>query len=224
MEVQRTRHTCDAHSFEPTIGIDVQAELHLKSSSPSIPPTKPTSIPPNQNPPLQRAAVNRQSTHRHHKSGIAPKLDQINMPQTQRENAYTIHSPQLQPTPSSHVSSPSAAKSPGFALQGGMSPTGTDFQAQQQQQQPRSQLLPRSRTFSQTQASILIPHTDSVDTIGDSQSVMPVTSAPISTHAPSSYYPSPFQKHYDQLGKLARPVPFLLESGGLDSSYINSLL
>ncbi|KAK2757227.1 hypothetical protein FQN54_004741 [Arachnomyces sp. PD_36] len=180
-------------------GIDVQAELRLKNGSPNIQPTKP--LPPHQNSPLQRAAVNRQSTHRHQKSGIAPKLDQNGMPQPQRENVFAAHSPQLQPTPSSHVSSPSAAKSPGFALQGGMSPTGTDFQAQQQQQ-PRSQLLQRPRAFSQTQPTGL-PHTDPVENIGDPQAVMPVTTAPVSAH-PSSYYPSPFQKHYDQLGKLAQ--------------------
>lgn len=199
----------------------MQAELRLKNGSPNIPPTKPQ--PPHQNSPLQRAAVNRQSTHRHHKSGIAPKLDQNGLPQSQRESAYAVHSPQLQPTPTSHVSSPSAAKSPGFALQGGMSPTGTDFQAQQQQQQqPRSQLLQRSRTFSQTQPAVGVQHPDTVEAIGDPQSVMPVTTAAVSSH-PSSYYPSPFQKHYDQLGKLSRPTPSFAEIRGFCSSYTDIL-
>jgi hypothetical protein len=175
----------------------------LKSGSPNPPRSKLAGSSTNQSSPLQRTAASRQ--HRHN-AGIAPKLEQTNVPQAHREGLYNIHSPQLQPTPSSHTSSPSTTKSPSFAFQGGMSPTGTDIQAQQQQQHnshphQRPPLLSQQGTFGQGARPMTAPPSDSLEPIVTSQSIMPGTTIN-TTRMPPAYYLSPFQKHYDQLGKL----------------------
>ena len=175
----------------------------MKSGSPNPPRSKLAGSSANQSSPLQRTAASRQ--HRQN-AGIAPKLEQTNVPQAHREGLYNIHSPQLQPTPSSHTSSPSTTKSPSFAFQGGMSPTGTDIQAQQQQQHnshphQRPPLLPQPGTFSQGSRPMTAPPSDTLEPIVTSQSIIPGTTLN-ATRMPPAYYLSPFQKHYDQLGKL----------------------
>jgi hypothetical protein len=65
-------------------GIDVQAELRLKSGSPNPPRSKLAGSSANQSSPLQRTAASRQ--HRQN-AGIAPKLEQTNVPQAHREVA-----------------------------------------------------------------------------------------------------------------------------------------
>ncbi|KAF5014840.1 hypothetical protein F66182_14038, partial [Fusarium sp. NRRL 66182] len=108
-------------------GIDVQTELRLKTgNSSAIPPVKPSANPlaPKQPLPLERAAIGRTATQRRQISGaIAPKPDHSGLPQS-RDGVYNANSPQPQPTPTSHVSSPSTGRSPGFALQGAISPKG----------------------------------------------------------------------------------------------------
>ncbi|EDN04051.1 predicted protein [Histoplasma mississippiense (nom. inval.)] len=122
--------------------IDVQAELRLKSGSPNMLSAKPAGQTISQNSPLSRADSNRQSVNRH-KVGETPKLDHSNISQAHREDAHTMSSPQLHPTPTSHISSPSTAKSPGFNLQGGISIPGAGIQTQQQKDTPQlHQLLP----------------------------------------------------------------------------------
>lgn len=113
-----------------------------------------------------------------------------------RDGTYGIPSPQFQATPSSHVSSPSHTKSPGFAFQGAMSPNGMDAQ---QAQHARSQLNLHSRNMSQTSPPISIGQPESTDP----KSAVSGGPGPRVSRVPSAaYYPSPFQKHYDQLGKL----------------------
>ncbi|KAF9891150.1 hypothetical protein FE257_005086 [Aspergillus nanangensis] len=167
-------------------GIDVQAELRLKASAPGGPPNKPTA-PMTTKPPssLERAAINRNSAQRH-PPGIAPK-EPFGMSQN-REGAYGIPSPQFQATPPSHVSSPSHAKSPGFGFPGGISPVGVD------PQQARSQALSHSRNISHTSPPMSINQSDS----GEPKSTLP-GAGPRAPRVASAYYPSPFQKHYDQL-------------------------
>ncbi|KAG2412254.1 hypothetical protein HFD88_009811 [Aspergillus terreus] len=167
-------------------GIDVQAELRLKAGAPGGPQTKPaapmTSKPPSS---LERAALNRNSAQRH-PTGIAPK-EPFGMAQN-RDGAYGIPSPQFQATPSSQVSSPSHAKSPGFGFQGAMSPVGVD------PQQARSQVLSHSRNISHASPPMSIGQPESTD-----KSTVPGGTGPRAPRLPSAYYPSPFQKHYDQL-------------------------
>jgi hypothetical protein len=170
-------------------GIDVQAELRLKTGAPGAPP-KANPLPPKAAPNAAGARANQR-----HPAGIASKSEAFGM--SQREGAYGMPSPQFQATPTSHVSSPSHAKSPGFGFQGGMSPVGVDSQAG-----GRPQLLPQPRTFNQTSPpAISMPQTEPSDSKSQSRAgAMGPRGARV---AAAAYYPSPFQKHYDQLGKPA---------------------
>ncbi|KAJ5760922.1 hypothetical protein N7520_008078 [Penicillium odoratum] len=156
-------------------GIDVQAELRIKTGAPGAQP-KTTPMPPK--PP---GPTGPRPTQRH--PGIASKPDAFAM--SQREG-YGVSSPQFQPTPTSHVSSPSHAKSPGFGFQG-MSPAD-------QQGTGRPQLLPQPRAYNNQTSppAISMPQADPNEPKlrGVPRGQQRVAAA---------YYPSPFQKHYDQL-------------------------
>ena len=172
----------------------MQAELQLKTGNPGGgAPAKNPSMAAKPPSTLERAAVNRNSAQRH-QAGIAPKTTEpFGLPQ-HRESAYGVPSPQFQATPSSHVSSPSHTKSPGFGFQGAMSPVGLD--PQQAQQQGRPQLLPQPRNINHSSPPIGIQQSDN-----DPKSAVPGGPGPRASRVPSAaYYPSPFQKHYDQLG------------------------
>lgn len=168
--------------FVPYPGIDVQAELRLKTGAPGA-SVKANSMPPKSGPgpagtrPAQR-----------HPAGIASKSEAFGM--SQREGAYGVSSPQFQATPTSHVSSPSHAKSPGFGFQGAMSPVGVDSQGT-----GRPQLLPQPRTFNNQTSSpaISMPQTDPTDAKSRGHRGARDMAA--------AFYPSPFQKHYDRLGR-----------------------
>lgn len=169
-------------------GIDVQAELRLKTGPANGPgPGKPSPI-ATKAPSLQQAAISRSSAQRH-PSGLAPK-EPFSVPQS-RDGGFGIPSPQFQATPPSHVSSPSHTKSPGFGFQGAMSPVGVDAQAQH----TRPQMISHSRNISQTSPPMSVGQPDTTDPKSAVSTVMG-SRAP---RLPSAYYPSPFQKHYDQL-------------------------
>lgn len=158
-------------------GIDVQAELRLKTGAPGA--TAKPAMPPKAAPgPTARPAQRLPG-------GITSKPDAFAM--SQRDGAYGVPSPQFQATPTSHVSSPSHAKSPGFGFQGAMSPVGVE------QQGGRPQLLPQPRTFNNQTSppAISMPQTDPTDKPRGARG----------QRVAAQYYPSPFQKHYDQLGK-----------------------
>ncbi|KAJ5541504.1 hypothetical protein N7494_006580 [Penicillium frequentans] len=157
-------------------GIDVQAELRIKTGAPGAQP-KTTPMPPK--PP---GPTGSRPTPRH--PGITSKPDAFAM--SQREGAYGVPSPQFQATPTSHVSSPSHAKSPGFGFQTGMSPVD-------QQGAGRPQLLPQPRPFNNQTSppAISMPQSDPNE---------PKLRVPRGQQrVAANYYPSPFQKHYDQL-------------------------
>lgn len=166
-------------------GIDVQAELRLKAA-PSAPPKSSQSqmMPKPPSSGLERAAVNRSSNQRP-QAGIAPK-EPFGVSQL-RDAGYSAPSPQFQPTPSSHASSPSHTKSPGFALQGTISPA----------EQHRSQALPQPRSLAQSSPPMGMHQTES----GDPKPTMAGNRGARAPGAPSAFYPSPFQRHYDQLGR-----------------------
>jgi len=148
--------------------------------------------------------MNRQQQARRLPTGIAPKLEPIYpMVHASREGVFSNHSPQLQPTPPSQTSSPSTSKSPGFAMQGGISPTAAEFQAQQQQQQQLSRPQQRPPRRSLTQPTF--QPMEGLPAPGP-QPNLPLNTTATMPGVPSAYYPSPFQKHYDQLGKLTRPL------------------
>ncbi|CAI7602741.1 unnamed protein product [Penicillium bialowiezense] len=161
-------------------GIDVQAELRLKTGAPGAPP-KANPMPPKTAPAGAR--------NQRHPAGIAAKPEAFGI--SQREGAYGVPSPQFQATPTSHVSSPSHAKSPGFGFQGAMSPAGVESQG-------RPQLLPQPRTFSQASPpAISMPQTEPSDNKPQARGGAMGSRGP--RVAAAAYYPSPFQKHYDQL-------------------------
>ncbi|KAF2757870.1 hypothetical protein EJ05DRAFT_500397 [Pseudovirgaria hyperparasitica] len=189
-------------------GIDVQAELQAKTGSPNLGPVQapPANTSPAQ-PPMRSAIMN---NHRQRRSlvGMPHKLEGVPaMALGQHEVAMTNRSPLSQPTSASHLSSPAttATKSPNFmpvssAIHSpNFGPLGPQQHMRQTQQPPRSQ-------FNQIQPP---PQRPSVITAQQSPSGMTsggnnVMSGNTSA-ATGHYYPSPFQSHMDQLGKLSRP-------------------
>ncbi|KAK8246186.1 hypothetical protein HDK90DRAFT_506002 [Phyllosticta capitalensis] len=194
-------------------GIDVQAELRAKTGSPHLGPTRmppPAGSAVQQPPPMQRAIMNRHHQARRSFAAMPQKVDV--------DAAVQNHSPQSQPTPASHMSSPSttATKSPNFmpSVSPNVGPVSQP-QAQQQQQQPQQQQQLRPQPPRQ-QYNPLPPPRPSINTQFNASNGMSNASpvnAPAGANAmagsnngPSAYYPSPFQSHMDQLGKL---TPFL---------------
>ncbi|KAI9787300.1 MAG: hypothetical protein M1835_002819 [Candelina submexicana] len=186
-------------------GIDVQAELRAKTGSPHLAPTAAPTSQPTQQPPIQRAIINRRHQARRSASSITPKIETNNAaPQSSRESVLQSGSPQLQPTPPSQTSSPStSSKSTGFVTQSVMTPPAPDVLAQHpQQQHPQQQQQHKSYAPSQQQAPTPNPGFSSPR---NNSTTGQQGSRPITTAAPSStYYPSPFQNHIDQLGKLSQ--------------------
>ncbi|KAI1623447.1 hypothetical protein EDD37DRAFT_631688 [Exophiala viscosa] len=181
-------------------GIDVQAELALKGS----PNLRPHRVPPvtGQASPMQKAMLSRQQQARH-RPAMAPPIQTVNSSSQSGGQRSFADSPTVQPTPPSQNSSPSTARSPGFALQGGMTSPATDIATQQPQQQQQGRPLPplqhhvfapqrrvpAARTFpNQATAQAFPPRAQANPTMQD------------------NYYPASFQKHYSQLGKLTRPL------------------
>ena len=179
-------------------GIDVQAELALKGSPHLRPVQRPSMA--SQASPMQKAMLNRQQQVRQ-RPIAAPPL-QTGNPSSRGGQGNFAGSPTGQPTPPSQHSSPSTGRSPGFALQGGMTSPASDLQAQNHQQRPmapsqRPSFPPQHRAHSRNLSS---PATSRP---------LPSAQHPTSAAHQSAYYPSSFQKHYDQLGKLS---PFLFPS------------
>lgn len=138
--------------------------------------------------------MNRHHQARRSNSNIAPKLEPGPAP--------IIHpnpSPQSRPTPPSHHSSPTS-NSPGFPIQGVMTPPASDSQMQQMQR-VHQQLKPQPQHgMTLPQAGVLGP---ALISGGKGQG----GSGPGSTGGVAAmYYPAPFQNHIEQLGKLTRPL------------------
>lgn len=180
--------------------------------------------------PLQRTAIHRQQARRSGQNFL-PKL----APGSSNQDQTFQTSPQAHPTPSSHTSSPTnvSTRSPMVMQQGGNTPPTSTILAQPQQQQfqafarpsqqqpnqpfyhslspqgqrvPQQQQRPAAPPHYQSNASVHSSHST-----GSRQSMtqpMSGGSAPGSAgQSASAYYPSPFQKHIDQLGKLTPPTP-----------------
>ncbi|KAI9702224.1 MAG: hypothetical protein M1820_006307 [Bogoriella megaspora] len=172
-------------------GIDVQAELRTKTGSPNLGPTHmPPAAPGPPQPPVQRALLNRQNHARRPITGLAPKLERPQI-HPHAEVGGISNSPQ-QPTPSSHASSPSGGsiRSPITLPSGGVhSPTSIHVAQQQgQHQQSYQPLQPAIPTTNYTSPAV---STSSAST------ALGITNGP-------GLYPSQFQTHYDQLGKLTQ--------------------
>lgn len=178
----------------------MQAELKSKTESSHIIPQSATSTGTQHPTPIQRAVMNRHSQVRRSTSGS--QGSRILRPQS---HSSSNHSPRLQPTPP-HTISPSTTKSPIGLPKGGMISPSVDLKAQQQQQ-PHQPLEPRA--YHQQPPSRL-----SIPTSGPSmQNMTPsttdgsrVSEMDGNTGPQSSFYPSTFQAHIEQLGKLPRPL------------------
>lgn len=203
-------YACCHVQSDSHVGIDVQAELQHKTGSPALGPTY---IPPQPAPgplmqaPLQRTALNRQHARRAGQP-FAPRMAPGSAAQS--EMSFPARSPQGHPTPSSHASSPAAmsTQSPASMQPGGLTPPGSamhsqSFAAQQQarsryaMQHPSQRQAPAVQYANSTGMSNL-----SVSSAADNNGGAPA--------APSAYYPSPFQKHIDQLGKWSRSLSPLI--------------
>ena len=210
------------------IGIDVQAELHMKTGSPTLGfPHHHANVPhiPAPLPPLQRTAIQR---HQARKSGqnFLPRLAPGHSSHSSQDTT-TQSSSRGHPTPSSHASSPNSisTRSPMVMQQGGSTPPNSAVLAQPQQQhfhtfsripqQSPNQALYHSQQMSpgaqrgvQRAAPPSHRHNMSAvsDQAGSSRHGLPqpqgvnVGGSP-GTGGPDRYYPSPFQKDLDGLGK-----------------------
>ena len=180
------------------IGIDVQAELKSKSDRPQV---SPHGLPPvtHQPSPIQRAVMNRHTQARRSASGII-KPNNI---QPSPTSSTSKQSPRLQPTPPAQALSPTSARSPVGLVQGGMISSGVDLRAQQQQQPRPKPRIPPQQMPPNISTSMSAPNTQPILPASRSSAGTDLTSA---TSSHSNYYPSPFQTHIEQLGKLTRPL------------------
>ncbi|KAK5938783.1 hypothetical protein PMZ80_008975 [Knufia obscura] len=179
-------------------GIDVQGELRLKGS-PHLGPIRQRGV-GSQSMPMQKAMMNRQRSAARQRPAMAPPPIQT-VGQT-RANAMgdTVNSPLVQPTPPSQHSSPSTTRSPGFPMQGIASPS-TDLQPRQQYpQQRKMQPMPQAAFQQPQQQQQQRSHSRSMSahTMGQPYSRRSMH-VPVS-QTQANYYPTSFQKHYDQLG------------------------
>lgn len=187
------------------IGVDVQAELRLRGGSPNLPPNRLPTSQPSHGSSLEQAPPG-PTTH-------LPKLEPIPVSQVHREGSYIMQSPQLQTSPSSHMSSPVATKSTAFGLQGTVSPTAADIQHQQQYKPHpyhRAQLSPQAGGFG--------PGITSAAT----ESIEPTPILP--SRIPPTYYLSPFQKQYNQLGKSGHPTCYFSYASILDITLLTLVM
>lgn len=183
----------------------MQAELQLKTGSPALGPTY---MPPHPAPgsmvsaPLQRTAMNRQHARR-----AGQPFTQRMAPgsATQSEMSFSARSPQGHPTPSSHASSPTAisTQSPASMQPGGMTPPASAVHGQQQHyavQQPSRPRYVMQHPPQRVAPPVQYSNSSNVSGLSASSSLGENGNGT----APSAYYPSPFQKHIEELGKLSR--------------------
>lgn len=173
--------------------------------------------------PAQRAVMNRHHQLQRASSSTGPRLIQA---QKARSNTVSSQSPQLQPTPPSQTSSPTASRSPNYGLQGGMTSPHAALQAQQQfqqQQQQLQQLQPPLRPpqnfpqHSQAYPSITIPASNTkMQNMHPNRPLGPRDDGTTSAGGiRPNHWSSPYQTHMEQLGKLTRPFLSVLYNRAL---------
>ena len=183
----------------------MQAELKSKAEGSTVMPQSNQPMGGAQPTPVQRALLNRQRQVRRSTSGSSSRAIRPNS-----SKSSSAQSPRLQPTPSSQILSPITTKAPIGMAKGGMIASSVDMKAQL----PQPPLPPlESRSYSQQQPSRL-----SIPTSRSSMQATTPSTAETSRSSEmgstvgtqTSYYPSPFQAHIEQLGKLSRPLLSLL--------------
>jgi hypothetical protein len=190
-----------------SLGIDVQAELQAKTSSPNLVPTRVNQGPPST--PIAASPVSRFAVgkfpNRRSLSALSTKPEGVQRP----ENGIIHRSPLSRPTTGSHLSSPTGpqAKSPNFGPQGPtLSPSFGPAAPRSQQLRPQQQLRPHFNPPPARPGFAQHPLSSAVSSAsgGSTASVLSGSSA---GREPQNYYPSPFQTHYEQLG-MASPLLF----------------
>ncbi|PIB01175.1 hypothetical protein CB0940_01671 [Cercospora beticola] len=198
-------------------GIDVQAELQMKTGSPVLGPGfmhGATTLP--QQPPLQRTTLQRAQARRSGQNFL-PKLAPG---QASADMGFSTASPMAHPTPSSHASSPSQLSTRSPALQQGAmtspasaglaQPQGQTFQNftrssqqpnhafYQAQQQPAAAQHRRHRP---TPSSTYPSSASGISNVSNGSQALPHPGSSGGSAPPSAsaFYPSPFQKHFEQL-------------------------
>lgn len=163
--------------------------------------------------------MNRQQNAQRQRPQMAPPpIQTVNQPPRSNMMGETVNSPLTQPTPPSQRSSPSTTRSPGYPLGGMGSPTA-DMQPQRFPQQRQMQPIPQQ--FGQQQHR-MHNRSMSANTVGQPYPRR-------SMHVPMSqtqtqYYPTSFQKHYDQLGKSTPICPLLFLLGSFVRPRLNSFV
>lgn len=189
-----------------------------------------------QQPPLQRTALQRQQARRSATQPFLPKLapGQTNADMAYAQSSPLAHptpsshtsSPSAMSTrspmalqqggmasPASGVlAQPQAQQFQNFARSSQQHPNQALYQAQQQQQQQHAgaqRQAHRSATPSNYQSSVSgMSNTSAGSHHGVSQPMPGGNPSGGAGPSASAFYPSPFQKHYDQLGKLTPIAPY----------------
>lgn len=180
----------------------MQAELKSKTDGAHLGPHNIPSAGASQPFPLQRSVLNRPSQPR--RSTIGP-ITKTSMKSHSSSSTIAKHSPQLQTTPRSQTLSPTTAKSPTSLMQGGMTSPGVDLSAQQPQAKNRNH-APRTHSGLANSAAAPPMQTMTPSSRDGSRSSEMCSAG----GTQKSYYPSPFQTHIEQLGKLSRPLHVLV--------------
>jgi len=186
----------------------VQAELSLKSG-PAIghPQVQPHAQAQALPPAAQRTTMNRQFARRSY-HGVPQQQRPMSSASTQllnkHDGSFSASSPQGQPTPSSHASSPNAmsVKSPGTGPQNMMTPPASTAigQGQAQHFNRIAQPQPPHRSHYMMQNPMQRSAPAQYGGLGDGPS-----SAGLIQGQAAAAYPSPFQKQIDGLGKFSHP-------------------
>ena len=155
--------------------------------------------PAHQPSPIQRVVISRHTQGRRSASGIVKS----GHAQPSPTSSVPKQSPRSEPTPPSQVLSPTTSRSPVGFVQGGMTSSGVDLRAQQQ---------PQPRPNHRIQPSQMPPNISTSMAGCNVQAILPAHRASAghelasATKTQASFYPSPFQTHIEQLGKLTRPL------------------
>ena len=206
----------DADNASRPPGVDVQAELHAKTGSPTLGPTRACGSAhnsPSQAPLQQRAMLNRQQQRRSLQG--PPKLHGSNGLALIQSDGPVQRSPLSQSTPGSHLSSPTQAsiQSPNFMpLAQSVSP---NFGPMASQQQPLRPQPPRSNfgpMMPSPQRPSLITNQPPSNGLSSASTAGSGGSGTAQSSGSSSYCQTPFTDHMTQLGKLTYFLfPFLGE-------------
>lgn len=198
-------------------GIDVQAELSVKTGSPLFDANNSPSqmSAPMVPAPLQRAAVNRQHARRSYQGTTANgRTSSLATQYTSRPSPFGTQSPTGQPTPASHVSSPTAMsnRSSVSTQQTGLPSPASVVISQAPSQASASAHSHASGTMPPASHAGTAPYhlSSTMSTISNASSKSGTTAVQAGVPSNSVFdYPPQFQKQMDQLGKYLRPLRVL---------------